>query len=125
MTPEMMKWALGAMGACTVTVLGAVVWLATLVFRVGQKYGSVETSLEAIKAAADAMQHAHERLDRIPIIEMKVEGLAESISEERRRFASLIPQMQEKLTTLWERVFSLQTWRKSQGHYGNGNGNGE
>ena len=122
MTPEMMKWALGAMASCTVAVVGAVAWLALLVFRVGQKYGAVETTLEAIQKTSDAMAEDRDKLDRIPLIELKVEQLTQFQAEERRRFASEWPEMRDKVTALWERVFSLQAWRRSQGQFGNGNG---
>jgi hypothetical protein len=118
MTPEMMKWALGAMASLSAAVLGAVVWLTVLVFRVGQKYGAVENTLEAIQKTSDALHEDRTKLDRIPIIELKVDQLAQAQADERRRFASEWPEMREKVATLWQKVFSMANWRKSQGQYG-------
>lgn len=122
MTAETLHLALWIIGGCTVAIVGAVVWLATLVFRIGQKYGVVETEIGEFKKSVAEFKKASERLERIPILEIKVDQLAMSSAEERRRFASEWPELREKVTTLWERVFSLQNWRKSQGQYGNGNG---
>jgi hypothetical protein len=118
MNPELVKWIVVAIASCTATVIGAVVWLAVLVFKIGQKYGAVETELATIHEAGRKMEKANEKLDRVPLIETKLDMLADAVAEERRRFASEFPDMQQKVTTLWERVFSLQNWRKSQGQYG-------
>lgn len=118
LTPEMLKWAIGTIGACTVAIIGAVVWLATLVFRIGQKYGAVESEIASFKRAVNKLESSHERLGRIDVLETKLEQVIDSHAEERRRFASDFPEMQSKVTALWERVFSLQQWRKSQGQYG-------
>ena len=118
MNPELVKWAIVAIASCTVTIVGAVVWLATLVFKIGQKYGSVETELAALHETGKKFEKANDRLDRVPLIETKLDMLADAVAEERRRFASEFPEMQQKVTALWERVFSLQNWRKSQGQYG-------
>lgn len=107
MTPELAHWVIGMLGSCTVVVVGAVVWLTTLVFNIGKKYGALE-------ALADKINSAKDRMERVPIIETKLDQLAASHAEERRRFASDFPAVVEKVTTLWER--SRQ--RESQGQYG-------
>lgn len=113
MTHEDLKWLILSMAGCTVSVVGAVTWLATLVFRIGQKYGSVEATLSSIQDASKRVESSAARLDRIPILETKLDQLADSITEERRRFASAWPTMVEKVTTLWER-----SRRDSQGQFG-------
>ena len=107
MTPELAHWVIGMLGSCTVVVVGAVVWLTTLVFNIGKKYGALE-------AIADKIDKSGDRIDRIPILETKLDQLAQSHAEERRRFASDWPEMHERVTTLWER----SRRRESQGEYG-------
>lgn len=118
MNPELAKWIIGALAGCTVTVVGAVVWLAVLVFKIGHKYGAVEKELSTLHETGKKFEKANEKLERVPLIETKLDLLADAVGEERRRFASEFPEMQQKVTALWERVFSLQNWRKSQGQYG-------
>ena len=126
MNPELLKWALGAVGACTVAIVGAVVWLATLVFKVGQKAGAVEKTIERLEKSVEKVDKVGERLEMIPLIKQQVEQLALTFTEERRRFNSVFPDLQHKVTTLWEKVFSLAEWRKSRPNIGNGSsGHGE
>lgn len=113
MTPEQLQefaslahWAIGAFASCAVIVVGAVVWLTTLVFGIGKKYGA----LEALTAKIDK---THDRIERVPIIETKLDQLALSHAEERRRFASDFPAIVEKVTALWDR-----SQRASQGQFG-------
>lgn len=124
MTPELAKWLIGIVITCTVAIGGAVAYLSTVVFKIGQKYGAVETSLTAIQKAGEKIEKHGERLERIPILEMKIDTHANAYAEGQRRFNSIIPPLQEKVTTLWEKVFSLSEWRKSRPNM-NGNGHGE
>lgn len=111
MNAELAKWLIGA-------VVGAVLYISGIVFVVGRKYGKVETTLDALQKAAEKVEKASEKLERIPIIEVKVETLANA----QARMSGMFPPMQEKVTALWEKVFSLQNWRKSRPNIGNGNG---
>ena len=123
MNIDLIKWVLGAIGGLVVVVVGAVAWLSMLVFKIGQKYGAVETQLETIEKAGEKLEKANERLEMIPVIKVQVEQLGLAFVEERRRFNSVFPEVQQKVTALWERVFSLQNWRASRPNI-NGNGNG-
>lgn len=123
MTPELIKWALAAVGTCTVAIVGAVVWLAALVFKVGQKAGHIETTIERLEKSAGLVDKVSDRLEMIPLIRQQLEQLTLALTEERRRINSVIPEMQQKVTALWERVFSLQNWRASRPNI-NGNGDG-
>lgn len=113
MSPELAKWLIGS-------VVGAVVYISAIVFAVGRKYGKVESTLEALQEAAKKVEKASDKLERIPILEVKVDTIANA----QARMSSLLPPMQEKVTALWEKVFSLQNWRRSRPDFGNGNGNG-
>lgn len=117
MTPDAAKSLVTAMWVVGTAIVAAVAWLSVLVFKAGSK-------LARFEAAADKIEKACERLERIPIIEVKVDQLAEAQTEDRRRVNSLIPPIQEKVTTLWEKVFSLSEWRKSRPNI-NGSGHGE
>lgn len=110
----MNQWIIGLLLTCTSMVVGAVAWLSVLVFKIGQKYGAVETQLATIHKAGERFEKANEKLDRIPLLETKLDLLADSVAEERRRHASEFPEMRDKVTALWEKVFSLQNWRKSR-----------
>lgn len=114
MNPELAKWVIFAIASCTVTVVGAVAWLAVLVFKIGQKYGAVETELATLHETGKKFEKANERLERIPVIETKLGQLAEVSAEERRRFASEWPPYRSKVDALWEKVMSLADWRKSR-----------
>lgn len=118
MTPELLKWLLGAIGGCTVAIVGAVVWLSVLTFRIGHKYGSVETKLEKFDKAIGKLESVQEDLQRIVVVETKLEQLLDSHAEERRRFASDWPEMKSKVDVLWEKVVSLGEWRRSRPQIG-------
>lgn len=119
MTPETIHLALWIFGCCTAAVVAAVVWLTALVFRVGHKYGLVERDLERLERGVADLEKATEKLERIPAIEAKLDQAIASHAEERRRYASEWPKLQEKVTTLWEKTFSIERWKRaSQGQFG-------
>jgi hypothetical protein len=118
MTAELAKWLIGAIVGGAVTIVGAVVWLQVLVFRIGQKYGAVESKLEELDAAIEKLDKAGEKLARVDVIETKLAQLIESHAEERRRFASEWPELKSRVDVLWERVVSLADWRKSRPQFG-------
>ena len=120
MTPELLHLALWIIGGCTVTIVGAVVWLASLVFRIGKKYGAVEIEIDRLEKGVEKLDRSTEALARLPLIEQKLDQLAASHGEERRRWASEWPEYRSKVDRLWEKVFSLQSWRRSQGQFGDG-----
>lgn len=112
-TPELVKWLIGSLAACGVAIVGAVVWLSVLTFRIGQKYGAVEEKLERFEDATKKLEGVHENLSRVDTLEARFEQLVESHAEERRRFASDWPEYKSKVDVLYEKVFSLTEWRKS------------
>lgn len=118
MTPELAKWLIGAVAGATVTIVGAVVWLSVLVFRIGQKYGRVELELEKFGKATAKLETISEDLERLTVVETKLEQLIDSHAEERRRFASDWPAMKSRVDVLWEKVVSLGEWRRSRPGFG-------
>lgn len=118
MNPELAKWLIGMIGGATVAIVGAVVWLTVLVFKIGQKYGAVETELAKFEKATAKLEAVHEELGRIDVLETKLEQLIDSHAEERKRFASDWPVMRSKVDRLWEKVMSLDGWRKSRPQFG-------
>lgn len=117
MTPEVAKSLVTALWVVGSAVVMAVAWLTAMVFRAGAK-------LARFEAAAEKIEKAGSLLERVPIVEVKLEQLAEAQTEDRRRFNSVIPPIQEKVATLWEKVFSINEWRKSRPNI-NGSGHGE
>jgi hypothetical protein len=110
-TPELAKILIGALLTGTATVIGAVVWLTTLVFRIGREHGRLE-------ALADRIEHVAamvEETKKIPIIETKLDQLAAFYAEERRRYAGQWTEVLEKVAKLWDRS---EHRRESQGQYG-------
>lgn len=118
MNAELAKSLITALWVAGTAIVAAVVWLTALVFRAGKKFGAADEKLARLEKAGEKIEKASEKLERIPAIEVKVDMLANVQS----RMSSLFPPMQEKVTALWEKVFSLQNWRKSRPNIGNGNG---
>lgn len=118
MTPELLKYLIGALASCTVVIVGAVVWLTVLTFRIGHKYGAVETKLERLDKVTSKLEEITEELTRLDVLETKLASLMDSHSEERRRFASDWPVLKSRVDTLWEKVMSIADWRKSQPKFG-------
>lgn len=118
MTPELIelaKWGLGLFGGVVTLVAAAIAAL----FRISFKLGS---DAREIKEALKDLGEMKADVKKIPAIETKLDTLAEAQAEDRRRFASEVPPLREKTVALWEKVFSLQEWRKSRPRIGNGNG---
>ena len=118
MNPDNIKWVLGALGSAVVVVVGAIAWLNVASYRIGRMHLSLEVEAKARAELSAQLKDVAEKLRAVDLLAAKVEQLEESHAEERRRFASDFPDMQSKVTALWERVFSLQEWRKSQGRFG-------
>lgn len=113
MTPDTMHWLLGMIGASTVTIIGAVVSLLVVAYRIGRIHHGIQSEREARERLTRALERVDERLATVDRLATKVEQLEASHAEERRRFSSDWPEMVSKVSALWAKVFSLQEWRKS------------
>lgn len=126
---------IAAIWGAVVAIVGAVVWISALLFKVGQKAGGLDEKLARFEKAADKLDKTNERLEAIPLIKQQVEQLAFAFTEDRRRFNSVfpsvmakaeqVPVLTSKVDALMAKVFSIDGWRKSQPKIGNGNGHGE
>lgn len=117
MTPELAKWLVGAIASSVVVLVGAIVWVSVLAFRVGKKIGDYENTTRRLDEALLKLDHAADRIGRIDVLESRLEQFANAHGEMQRRFASDFPEMREKVATLWEKVFSLSNWRKSSPNF--------
>lgn len=113
MTPDLARWLVGIMGGATATILGAVVSLLVVAYRIGRIHHGIQSEREARERLTKALENVEERLATVDRLAVKVEQLEASHAEERRRFTSVWPELNSKVSALWAKVFSLNEWRKS------------
>lgn len=111
--PETMHWLIGMIGAATATIVGAVVSLLVVAYRIGRIHHGIQSEREARERLTHALERVDERLATVDKLAVKVEQLEASHEEVRRRFTSAWPEMTSKVSALWAKVFSLNEWRKS------------
>lgn len=86
MAPETLKWLIGGAASSVVVIGGVLGWLMSMVYRLGQ-------SAKTIEQVGKDLLHVRERADKVPIIETKLEQLADAQQAHRAKTDSDIREL--------------------------------
>ena len=86
MSEETVKWVIGSAGSAGMIVSGLVVYLVRLAYGIGQSAKAIESKLEKLTKI-------EERAERVPVIETKLEQLANAQTAHRAKTDSDIKEL--------------------------------